>query len=209
MFGDALAPHHRFGFERDAVAAGELDLRAAAAARRRARGRPGRPRSRRGSRRAARTARGRTPRRTAAGGLRDDQPLPPVLRHVAAFGRRRGSSPACVPPSCAAHQVEEAERILPHQLGDRRRGHGEQLASGRDRLHACPRRRTALTRRQRVVTQQQQLAVGEPAEVARACRRCRCRRARFPARAAARRPRRRSRRRSRRSAWPGGAVNTT
>ena len=208
---DALAPDDRFGFDRDAMAAGEL-ARAAAAAlvvrRRASRGLRGdrRARSRSAARSSARE-KSRVVRRARR--PRDHQPAAAVLRHVAAFAdadvrarpaRRRAARAA--DRRGRADPAARAARLRPRARSASARRVGDRLphavgAEARQRLVERRRRGTA--------------AAGDrPASRSRACgRRCRCRRARFPARCAAHRPTRRSRSSYSEIEWPSGAVKTT
>ena len=194
---DALAPDERFGFDAmrwppansigQRTALRRPRLRVRRAAQRPTRGsfvepRGERPREVRVVRRASR--------------LRDHQASPSVLGHVAAFG-----DPDVEPGLRAAelfpHQIEESERILPHQLRDFRRRHGQQCAAFGDRLpHAVA--AEALQRLlEGVVAKQEQLAVGQPAEVLGRVHRAAVDARDFRRFSQARRSRRRSARRSR------------
>ena len=92
----------------------------------------------------------------------------PIGRDVAAGADADVRSPACAPPSASRSEVEQPSGILREPVRRPRGRHGQQLAARGDRARACP---SGVSRRSasssELAVQQQQLAVGEPAEVAR------------------------------------------
>ena len=96
--------------------------------------------------------------------LRHHEASTSVPGHVAAFG-----DPDVDPGLRAAelfpHQIEESERILPHELRDFRRRHGQQCAAFGDRLPHAVAAETLQCLLEGVVAKQEQLPVGQPADV--------------------------------------------
>ena len=97
-----------------------------------------------------------------------------------------------------AQQVEQPGRILSHELGDVGARERQQIASGGDRRRHAVGAQPAQRLVEEPIVQNEQLAIGEPAEVARAIDDARIHAA-ISGAARSARPTRRSRRRTRRS----------
>ena len=202
---DAFAPDERFGLDGDSMAAGELDSQR-------------RPRivaslSLDASlcwaamlRSRASSARENSASYGGRLGMRDDEPARPVGRDVSAFRSRSGAPSA----ERFSRQLEQPGGIVAHEIRTRS-SEGNVRSSRLLATAALSPVGTKPVERlvQRVVVEQQQLAIRKPAEIARFGPPRPRPRDRFREPRAADRSRRRCDRCSRRSDIPSGAVNTT